>query len=326
MATPEIDARERFMFDHSFLQMQVYIAVTAEQGSFYRAAKLLNTSPAFLLRKINEIEKMLGVKIFEGSIRQLMLTPAGNLLVPEMQTSLRHADRAWGLAQFQMQLSKGPLKVGYSPLISSSILLLLYRLDLSEVEKSRVGRSLDIPQPRAVFASATTPKLIDLVLHGDLHIGVGIAPIEEPELRIQTLTRESFSLCVPKNHRLASRPVVSIRDLHGQSVFWMARRLNPAFYDLVAEYVESTGADLVYQETGSIAQQIELVSHGLGVALVPRSASRISSPGVLFKNVSDRYLQIETVLFGQKNIVKGTLNDVFRLLLYQLQDHRPPLQ
>jgi LysR family transcriptional regulator, benzoate and cis,cis-muconate-responsive activator of ben and cat genes len=314
------------MFDHSFLEMQIYFAAVAEQGSFHRAAKLLNTDPSFLTRKIGRLEKTLGVKLFVRSTRKMILTPAGTLLLPEMQTSLRHAERAWGLAHYHMRLSKGPLRVGYSPLIASHTLLLLYRLDLAELEKGRMGVSLDVPEPRAVFESATTHKLVDLVLHGDLQAGIGIAPVEESGLWVESLTREPFSICLSRNHPLSHRPGVSIRDLHGQVVFWIARRLNPAFYDLVTKYVESTGAEVVYQEVGSIAQAIELVACGLGLALVPRSASRISYTGILFKDVTDRYLRTETVLFGQKNIVQGPLSEVFRLLLARLRDQRTWLQ
>src|SRR5579872_220536 len=135
------------MFDHSFLQMQVYVAAIAEQGSFSRAAKTLNTSQSFLTRKIGNLEKALGVKLFDRSTRRLVLTPAGNLLLPEIQTSLRHAERAWNLAHFYMRIWKGPLRIGYSPLISSNTLLSLYRLDLSELEAGRVGASQEIPEP-----------------------------------------------------------------------------------------------------------------------------------------------------------------------------------
>ena len=76
------------MIDHSFLHMQVYVATIAEQGSFSRAAKLLKTSQSFLTRKIGNLEKTLGVKLFDRSTRKLVLTPAGNLLLPEIQNVL----------------------------------------------------------------------------------------------------------------------------------------------------------------------------------------------------------------------------------------------
>jgi DNA-binding transcriptional LysR family regulator len=310
------------MFNHSFLQMQVYVVAIAEQGSFSRAAKLLGTSPSFLTRKIGNLERTLGVKLFDRSTRKLVLTAAGNVLLPEMQTSLRHGERAWNLAHFWMRIWKGPLRIGYSPLISSNTLLLLHRLDLSELEAGRVGSSLEVPEPRAVLESATNHKLVDLVLRGELHAGVGIMPIEERGLWVEPLMKEPFCLCVPKNHPLAQRPSLAIRELHEQVLYWMPRRVGPLFYDLVKEYIQSTGAVLVYQEICSVTHAIEVVSHGLGIALLPRTASRLSHSGVVFKNVTDRYLQFETAIFARKDIVRGSLKDVFQLVVARLQDQR----
>jgi LysR family transcriptional regulator, benzoate and cis,cis-muconate-responsive activator of ben and cat genes len=313
------------MFDRSFLQMQVYIATVAEQGSFSRAAKLLGTSPSFLTRKIGALEKSLGVKLFDRSTRKLALTGAGNLLLPEIEASLRHAERAWDLARFYVRVWKGPLRIGFSPLISSTTLRSLYRLDFSELEASQVGVSLEIPEPRAVLQSATNQKLVDLVLHGELHAGVGITPIEDKNLWVEPLVKEPFCLCVSKNHPFVQRPSLAIRELHGQVLYWIPKTVNPAFYDRVTEYVGSTGAEPVYQEICSITQAIEVVSHGLGLAMLPRSVSRLSHSGVVFRNISDRYLQFETAIFARKDVVKGSLRDLFQLVVSRLQEQRTKL-
>lgn len=302
--------------------MQVYVAAVAEQGSFSRAAKLLHTSPSFLTRKIGSFERGLGVKLFERSTRKVTLTDAGNLLLPEMQTSIRHAERAWNLAHFYMRIWKGPLRIGYSPLISSSTLLLLQRLDLSGLEAGRVGESRDIPEPRAVLETATNQKLMDLVLRGELHAGVGVTPIDDRGLSVEALTVEPFSLCIPKNHSLAQRVSVSVRDLHGETFYWIPRRFNPAFYDRVAEYIAATGAVPIYQEICSITHAIEVVSHGLGVAMLPRSVSRLSPNGVVFRHVADKYLTFETAIFARKDVIRGALKEVFQLVVSRLQEPR----
>ena len=61
---------------------------------------------------------------------------------------------------------------------------------------------------------------------------------------------------------------------------------------------------------------------GLGLALLPRTASRLSHNGVVFKNVTDRYLQFETAIFARKDIVRGSLKEVFRLVVSRLQDRK----
>ena len=100
------------MLDHSFLETQMYVAVLAEEGSFSRAAQRLRTSQSFLTRKIADLEKNLGAKIFVRSTRRLELTVAGRMLLPDVQLSLRHAERAWDLARYHGRKESGPIRVG----------------------------------------------------------------------------------------------------------------------------------------------------------------------------------------------------------------------
>ncbi len=51
-----------------------------------------------------------------------------------------------------------------------------------------------------------------------------------------------------------------------------------------------------------MAQAIEIVVHGFGIALLPSSAARLSRTGVVFKTLTDRFLQIETVLFARAGV------------------------
>lgn len=49
--------------------------------------------------------------------------------------------------------------------------------------------------------------------------------------------------------------------------------------------------------TGTITQALDFAAHGVGVALVPQSASRFQRHGVLFKPLTDELIRIETALF-----------------------------
>ncbi len=122
------------MIDHTFLQMQVYVAVIAEEGSFSRAARKLRTSPSALTRRVAAVERDLKIRIFERSTRSVELTPVGRIVLPEIQCALRHSERAWELARYYGRLTHGPIRLGYSPYTNDALLRILHRLDLSEFE------------------------------------------------------------------------------------------------------------------------------------------------------------------------------------------------
>jgi len=310
------------MLDHSFLETQMYVAVLAEEGSFSRAAQRLRTSQSFLTRKIADLEKNLGSKIFVRSTRRLELTEAGRMLLPDVQLSLRHAERAWELARYHGRKESGPIRVGYSPYTHSAMLPMLHRLDVSEIEASRVGAT-DGSGPRLVFESSGTLELVDRVLRGKLHVAFGVQPIQDRELWIEPVAQEPFCICVPKNHGLARRPSLSARDLHGQLLFWIPRDLHPEFYDCTVEYIRSTGAHPVWHEVRSAAQAIEIVSHGFGLALLPNAAARLSHTGVVLKPMSDRFLRIETAMFARRDMLREPLQDFMLFLVSKLQSLKP---
>lgn len=313
------------MLDHSVLQAQFYVAVLAEEGNFSRAAKRLHTAQTFLTKKIADVERDLRVKIFERSTRRLELTTVGRIVVPEIQLALRHSERAWDLARYYARLTHGPIRLGYSLYTHGSLLRILYSLDLSQFEAQRVA-SEDAPEPRIILEHSVTPDLIERVLRGRLHASLGVLPIQNPDLWIEQLVREPFCICLPKGHALAQRQAVAARDLHGQPLFWIPRDMHPAFYDQTVKYIESTGARPVYHEIGSVAHAIEIAVNGLGIALLPSSIARLSRPGVVFKTVTDRFLQIETALFVKRELMRGVVQDFTLFLASRLQAVKPNVQ
>jgi DNA-binding transcriptional LysR family regulator len=309
------------MVDYSFLQAQVYVAVVAEEGSFSKAARRLRVSQPIVTNRIAALEKMLGIRIFERTTRRLELTAAGRLLLPEIQLSLRHAERGWDLARYSARVATGPICIGYSPYISSDLLPTLYELNVSELEAKRV-ETVGFPEPLPEFVSSNTPDLIDQVLRGQLQVGLGIQPIGDPSLWVQPVAREGFCVCVPKNHGFAQRTSIPVRDLDGQPLYWVSRKLHSSFYDQTVEYIQGTGAQPTLHETASTIHAIDTVARGVGLALLPSGASRLSRSGVVFKPITDRFLQIETAIFARRDLLRGNLQDLVLFLAARLQSLR----
>jgi DNA-binding transcriptional LysR family regulator len=77
--------------------------------------------------------------------------------------------------------------------------------------------------------------------------------------------------------------------------------LQPRFYGRVLKYIGSLGVQPLFREVKGEAHALEFVAHGFGLALLPRSAARITHAGTVFKPLTDRYLGIETVLFMRRD-------------------------
>jgi DNA-binding transcriptional LysR family regulator len=81
--------------------------------------------------------------------------------------------------------------------------------------------------------------------------------------------------------------------------------------------IDGSYAKPVLREVLSLTHTLEIVTHNFGVALLPRSASRLSYTGVLFKPITDKLLWIETALFLRRD----WRDDRIRWLLDSMLSH-----
>ena len=297
------------MYGNISLDAQVYVLVLAREGSIHRAAKLLHVTQPSLARKIKKFETELGVKLFHRSPRGLELTRAGKLFLPEAQASMQHAERAWELARREAEIEAGPLRLGCSPSVQLDLLAMLQRWQLRDLSNSRP----------VLLESAVTIELKERVLNGQLHIGFGISPIDDEELWVHPVAREPFCLCIPKSHVLAQKAVVSAKDLHGEIVFWLPRNLHPALYDGMVDYIASLGVEPIFHEVSSMTQAMDTVAHEFGIALLPRSMVRFSRSGIVFKLLTDLFLQIETAMFVREDQRHGPLQEHIQAILSNIR-------
>ncbi len=66
-----------------------YLIAAAEAGSFSRAARALNIKQATLSRQILEVEKRLGLALFDRKTRGATLTPNGEIYLRTAQRIVR---------------------------------------------------------------------------------------------------------------------------------------------------------------------------------------------------------------------------------------------
>lgn len=122
-----------------------------------------------------------------------------------------------------------------------------------------------------------------------------------------------------KSHHLARKPTILARETDGEVVFLIPRISNPDFYDKTVAYIESTGAKPIFREVMSFPHAMEIVSHSFGIAMLPRSASRLTHPGVLFKPITDKLLWIETVLFKRRDLESDRMKQFVDELMNQIR-------
>jgi LysR family transcriptional regulator, benzoate and cis,cis-muconate-responsive activator of ben and cat genes len=296
------------MQSRNLLDLQSLIVTIAQEGSFVRASRKLRITQPSITRRVAWLESSIGAKLFQRTSRKVELTEAGRLFVMESVLSLEHADRAWNLAQHQGKLENGPIRLGYSPYIHSALLPHLFRLSTDREGATGV-----------LLRSAPTPEEIKRVLRGNFHAALGIHPIDDQDLWVQRVGAEGFSVCIPRNHTLARKPDVTVKDLNHERIFWIPQSAHPGFHANVTKYFKSVGIDPAFDEVGGQMHAMELAAGGFGLALLPRSAARVSRTGVVFRSLADRYLVIETMIFMRRDQRYGRVKELVDHFLSSLR-------
>ena len=105
----------------SLRQLEYFVTVV-DEGSFTRAAELLQVSQPGLSHQIQTLERELGGPLLERLPRKVRLTPAGRTALPHARASLAHAQRASSAARRALGVETGELHVGTLYSISTGIL------------------------------------------------------------------------------------------------------------------------------------------------------------------------------------------------------------
>lgn len=118
----EEDAGEfarRMAEDYLDLRYLKYFVVTAESGSFTRAAALLNTVQPSISRQIKRLEEIVEVPLFLRTSHELVLTDPGKLFLAEAKKMLRQARSSIQLVREAADPMMGRINVGVASGIES---------------------------------------------------------------------------------------------------------------------------------------------------------------------------------------------------------------
>lgn len=261
------------------LRVLRYVVAVAEHGGFQRAAERLHMAQPPLSRQIAELERHLGVRLFER--RPTRLTPAGEVFVAAARRLLADAET---LVERTRQAAPGAtVRIGY---IASAAYDTLPRL-LSAARSA-------CPATRVDARESWSPEL-ELGLR-DRRLGLvlshSIAPADG--LSAVTLRRETLVAVVGARHPLAGRSAVRLRDLRGETFCFLGRALVPDFHDLVVSALRKAGEDFEIWEHPVPGLRVSpLRDDGSGFTLVCESAGTRLGAGLVALPLLDRLPAVE---------------------------------
>jgi DNA-binding transcriptional LysR family regulator len=261
------------VIDLGLLHSFVAVAETEHVG---RAAVRLHISQSPLSRQIQKLEAELGLRLFDRDRRRIRLTDAGRWLLAEGRELLGRAARVEQDAARAARGESGRLAIGF---VKSALWSGVMPSALRRFQRSRPYVKLEL---RALGSELQAEG----VRSGELDVGLLHRGSDHADVVCVHLFDEPFVLALPARHRLTRLAAIRPKDLGGEPWVGLLRALYPASHARFAELGRRAGfVPEVRHETGDRATALSLVESGLGIALLPASARRVSAPGVTFREL-----------------------------------------
>lgn len=250
-----------------------YFVCVAEEKNIGRAALRLHISQPPLTRQIQLLEDRLGAQLFRRTSRGVALTDAGRVLYDDARNLLSMADRAAERAHKAAQGLLGRVDVAiFGSGIFGAIPLMLRRFRES------------YPEVSVNLHNMMKDEQIDALRHQRITLAFNrlMRPIDG--LVCETLLTEPLYVAMPSGHRLSQQTAVDLAELDGEPLVLFPTCSRPNFIDRVHQMCRESGfAPNVAQEVGDVVHAVALVATGFGTCLVPRSATAMSIPGLVYR-------------------------------------------
>lgn len=270
-----------------------YFAAIAEEGSFSRAAERLHVSQPPLSTQIKSLEQEIGAQLLQRSNRGVSLTAAGAVFYEEVRAVLSRLEHARGKTLQADRGEAGMLSIGFVSIADYGI--------LPPALKDFRAR---FPQVEVQLHELTTDAQIRELRAARLDLGIGLAPVDEPDLEFRSVLREELVLAAPSSHPAAKgNGPIDLRTLSRASFIVPPRDIAPGLYDLTISHCRSFGfAPRIAQNARQMQTVIGLVSCGMGFALVPSSVRNLKRTGVHYRRLRGKPALIELGILRPRHV------------------------
>ncbi|MFD2737982.1 LysR family transcriptional regulator [Sulfitobacter aestuarii] len=236
-------------------QIEAFVQV-ADQGSFRRAAVLLNTTQPNISARIASLEELLDARLMERDAGSVRLTPGGLALLPHARAVLRSLEGFSG-ALGNLRLMQGALRLGVTELVVHTWLPDFLRALKAEVPNVVVELTVDLS---ANLSKALADRVIDLCFQS--------GPFPRASSGHVDLGRYPLIWVVGPELAMNAQAPLTLPDLAAHPILTHARGTLP--YDQLAAHVAAAqirGARLV--PSSNLAACLQMALDGYGVACLP---------------------------------------------------------
>jgi DNA-binding transcriptional LysR family regulator len=242
--------------------------VVAREEHLTRAAEILGVPQPTLSRSIARLEAELGVPLFTRPGRSIRLTRHGRFLFESAQRVLPPLSAALRLLAGEADPARGRVALGF-----------LHTLGTDAVPRLLRDFRAEYPLVRFALVQGSADVLLTRLRAGEIDVCLTAPRPAGQDLAVRELAEQRIDLFVPAGHRLARRRAVRLAEAAGEDFICM----EPGYglRAITDDLCRAAGfAPRIAFEGEEADTARGLVGAGLGVSLLPATASSLSDPAV----------------------------------------------
>ncbi len=276
-----------------------YFIAVAEELSFSQAAKRLNIAQPPLSQQIQDLEREVGLKLFDRSRRKIMLTQSGKDFMADARNVMDSVAQLERRTKLRSEGHVGRVAIGVNMAIISphffSTILRRFRYKHPEID--------------ILLSDYLSVRQIEGLLSGEIDVGFLRLPSQIPELlETHLIKRETMRLAVPSGHPLARKQKIAWSDLANERFILIKPDSSRTYYDGLFFKCRTAGFEpKIEHYTNNMSTQIWLVSAGLGVAPLPTTPNILKRSGVTFISLPPDAPVYETVMAWRRDDLSPVL-------------------
>jgi DNA-binding transcriptional LysR family regulator len=239
--------------------LQVFLSVS-KHLNYTRAGEEINLSQPSVSVRIHQLESELRVKLFEQLGKKVVLTDAGQLLVPYANRVIAAVDDAHHAVDELQGLERGSLRIGASTTPG------MYLVPQVVARFKRSHPKIDIH-----LRIKDTREVEDGVLNNEFDFGFVGGHLIATEVSAHAWLTDELLLVVSPDHRLRNKKTVRKQDLEGES--FIVRESGSATRATIVTQLQQANFELETVIEMENPESIKkAVQSGLGIAFISKFA------------------------------------------------------
>lgn len=240
---------------------QLFYALTVEETlHFKKASEKCNISQSTLSTALNELEKQLGLQIFERNNKKVLVTPIGKHVLQQARAIVLQVEDLQHFSETQKAPLSYPLTVGLIPTIAPFILPKLLPI-----------LSQQYPHAQLDMVESQSHILVDRVKRGDLDTAILALPFSCEGLLSLTFWEEDFYWITLKGNKYSQQQEITSDELKNCNLLLLKE--GHCLKDQVLSACNRTEATTQQSFSAtSLNTLTQMVLGNLGTTLIPEMA------------------------------------------------------